>query len=365
MNDVTPAERTCEVCGGSIHCDNTFGICGRTPECRTARNRKKHRSLPRPEQRTCSVCGRPIRSDNEMGICQRPDSPACKAARWRNLQENGPMGKERYCEICGRQLRRDNSLGVCYGRGSDACAKERERRRGQVRRHGVIPASMEGWTRPPYMEARAVFGRLTVLEDVQRSQDPVLVRCECGVEKRIKRAVSLTIGEVRSCGCLRRDLMTNHGFSKHPLYATWNGIIQRVTNPNDVRYPNYGGRGIKVSERWLDTRLFIEGIEREIGPRPEGVTEAGWPLYTVDRIDVDGDYESGNVKWSTWSEQLVNRRKIPELTEQRDAFASRAAEADALAAQVRELTAQIQSLTEQAPGKRKVPASTSDMEALF
>ena len=351
MSEVTPESRACEVCGDPINRNNTFGICERTPACRTARNRKKRRSQPRPEPKTCSVCGRSIRSDNEMGICQRPDSPECQNARQRHLRQNGPMGKERYCEVCGRQLRRDNSLGVCHGRGSDACAKERERRRGRIRRGGAAPASMDGWTRPPYMEAGAVFGRLTVLEDVQRSQDSVLVRCECGTVKRLKRAVSLTIGEVRSCGCLRRDLLTNHGFSKHPLYSTWNGIIQRTTNPKDHNYPNYGGRGIRMSERWLDDPwAFAEDIEREIGPRPEGVTEAGWPLYSLDRINVDGYYESGNVKWSTSSEQLTNRRKVSDLD-----------------ARVQALTAQLQAAVGQAraPRKRETPTPAPDMDPLF
>lgn len=315
MNEATSEARACEVCGDPINRNNTFGICERTPECRTARSRKKRRSLPRPEKRTCSVCGRSIRSDNEMSICQRPDSPECQNARRRHLHENGPMGKERYCEVCGRQLRRDNTMGVCSGRGSDACSKERDRRRDKIRR-GVAPAVPDGWVRPPYMEAGAVFGRLTVLEDVKRSQDPVLVRCCCErrTEKQIKRAVDLAMGTTRSCGCLRRDLLTNHGFSKQPLYPLWNGIIQRTTNPKDHNYPNYGGRGIRMSERWLnDPWAFAEDVGREIGPRPEGKTEAGWPMYTFDRIDVNGHYESGNVKWSTASEQLSNRRKVADL----------------------------------------------------
>jgi hypothetical protein len=128
--------------------------------------------------------------------------------------------------------------------------------------------------------------------------------------------------------------MTTHGMHKHPLYSTWNGIIQRTTNPDDDHYPNYGGRGVKVSERWLDVRAFIEDIEREIGPRPEGVTKAGVSRYSLDRIDVDGDYESGNVRWGTWVQQATNRRKIPKLTQERDA----------LAAQVQVLTAQIEAL---------------------
>ena len=342
MNDATTEYSCCEVCGGSIKQNNTFGVCSRTPECRTARNLKKRRSLPRPEPKACEVCGRSVRSDNETGICQRLDSPECRSARQSRNRKN-PLGKARYCEICGRQLRRDNAIGVCSGRGSDACAKERDRRR---RADGGTPARPEGWTRPPYMEVGAVFARLTVLENIQRSQDPVLVRCECGTKKRIGRAVDLTIGTTRSCGCLRRDLLTNHGFSKHPLYGTWNGIVQRTTNSKDQRYPNYGGRGIRMSERWLnDPWVFAEDIEREIGPRPEGVTDAGWPLYTLDRIDVDGHYESGNVRWGSWAEQAMNRRKIPVLTEQRDA----------LAAQVEALAAQLQALTERTPAARRAP----------
>ena len=349
MNESTPEPCACEVCGGSIHHDNVLGICSRTPECRTARNRKKRRSLPRPPQKTCEVCGRSIRSDNEIGICQRPDSPECQRARQRKANREGPVGKARYCEVCGRQLRRDNAVGVCSGRGSDACSQERDRRR---RSGGGTPARPVGWTRPPYMEAGAVFTRLTVLEDVLRSQDSVLVRCECnGAEKRIGRAVDLTMGTTRSCGCLRRDLLSTHGFSKHPLYATWNGIVQRITNPKDEHYPHYGGRGIRMSERWLnDPRAFAEDIEREIGPRPEGVTKSGWPLYTLDRKNVNGHYESGNVKWSTASEQLTNRRKVSDL-----------------AAQVQALTAQLQAVSGQARASRKrdTSAPAPDMDPLF
>ncbi len=337
MNESTSAQRTCTVCGDPIRRNNKYGICSDMgkPACRKARELERE-GRAQPEEKACSVCGRPIRSDNEMGICQRTDSPACKAARWRHLQENGPMGKIRSCEICGRQLRRDNSMGVCDGKRSPECARERDRRRGWRRGTSAVP---EGWTAPPYMAAGSVFGRLTVLEDVQRAADPVLCRCACpaGTEKRIGRATELTIGRTRSCGCLRRDLLTTHGLHQHPLYATWNGIIQRVTNPNDARYPNYGGRGIAISERWLDMRAFVEDIEREIGPRPEGVGEAGWPLHTLDRIDVEGHYESGNVKWSTASEQLKYRRKVSGLTEQRDA----------LAAQVEMLTARLRKLGDQ------------------
>ena len=352
MDDATSDQRFCEVCGDPIRRNNKYGVCTdyKKSACRKARELKRE-GRTEPEQKTCKVCGRPIRSDNEVGICQRPDSPACKTARWRQWHEQGPTGKERYCEVCGRQLRRDNATGICGGQGRPACQKERDRRR-----RGDGTATIEGWMRPPYIEAGSVFGRLTVLEDVVRSNDPAFCRCECGRDKRVSRAVELTIGDVRSCTCLRRDLLTSHGLSKHPLYKTWNGIVQRTTNPRDAAYPNYGGRGIKMSERWLnDPRAFIEDIEREIGPRPEGVTASGWPLYTLDRIDVEGHYESGNVQWGSWAEQAINKRKIPNLTQQRDA----------LAAQVRALAAQLQALTEQAPRKRTAPAPADETTTLF
>lgn len=348
MDDGTSGWRFCEVCGDRIRPRNKWGICfdPKKSECRKARLRKQY-GLPEPALKDCSVCGDPIRNDNDMGICQR--NLECRRARTRKFREDGPLGKAhhreagpttRYCDVCGGRIRRDNATGVCDGRGKPACQQERERRRG--RRRGASPVILESFTPPPYLAAGTVFGRLTVLEDVYKSTDSVLCRCECGTEKRVS-AIDLTTGKTRSCGCLRRERTTTHGLSKHPLYRSWAGIVSRTTDPNSAAYPNYGGRGIRISERWLDLAAFIEDIEREIGPRPAGVTDAGWPLYTLDRINVEGHYESGNVQWGSWAEQAMNKRKIPDLTEQRDA----------LAVQVKMLTAQLQALAEQSSDSRK------------
>jgi hypothetical protein len=78
-------------------------------------------------------------------------------------------------------------------------------------------------------------------------------------------------------------------------------MIARCENPKRKGYPYYGGRGITVCERWHDPAAFIADIERDLGPRPPGLT--------LDRIDNDGNYQPGNVRWATWSEQAFNARR--------------------------------------------------------
>jgi hypothetical protein len=75
-------------------------------------------------------------------------------------------------------------------------------------------------------------------------------------------------------------------------------MIYRCESPQHRGYPRYGGRGIRVCDRWHDFRAFAADIERDIGPRPAGLT--------LDRVDNDGHYEPGNVRWATWAQQAVN-----------------------------------------------------------
>jgi hypothetical protein len=105
-----------------------------------------------------------------------------------------------------------------------------------------------------------------------------------------------------------RRRFTTHGWARHPLYGTWHGIVQRCENPAHPAYEAYGARGIRIFDRWHDVGAFITDVECEIGPRPDGRTKAGWPLYTLDRIDNDGNYEPGNVRWATAQEQATNKR---------------------------------------------------------
>jgi hypothetical protein len=85
-------------------------------------------------------------------------------------------------------------------------------------------------------------------------------------------------------------------------------MLRRCENPAAHNYHLYGGRGIRVHGPWHDLATFIADIEAEIGPQPEGRHPSGVPLYTFDRIDNDGHYEPGNVRWATAKEQVANRR---------------------------------------------------------
>ncbi len=88
------------------------------------------------------------------------------------------------------------------------------------------------------------------------------------------------------------------GKTKSPEYRAWDAMKQRCLNPNAANYDDYGGRGITIYESWLQFENFLA----DMGTKPE--PKRG---YSLDRIDNDGDYEPGNVRWATWSEQIKNR----------------------------------------------------------
>lgn len=153
------------------------------------------------------------------------------------------------------------------------------------------------------------FGRLIVVRRDGASKAGKalwLCRCDCGGEKTTLSA-SLLRGRTTSCGCLQvaevRARLTIHGQaskrSRTVLYKTWAGMKRRCTNPNATGYENYGGRGIRVCDEWMHS---FEAFAEHLGERPG-------PGYSIDRINNDGNYEPGNVRWATRAEQNRNKRK--------------------------------------------------------
>lgn len=131
-----------------------------------------------------------------------------------------------------------------------------------------------------------------------RGNRMVLARCTCGTEKRV-RARHIETGA--SIGC-RRCAETVHGHAKvngrsSPTYTSYVKMIDRCTNPKNDAWHNYGGRGIVVCQRWLDS---FENFLADMGVRPPGTS--------IDRIDNSGHYEPGNCRWATVAEQRHNMR---------------------------------------------------------
>lgn len=151
------------------------------------------------------------------------------------------------------------------------------------------------------------FGDLEVIGYFGRSKTTGtrwLCKCSCGKSKDVSSA-KLRNGEQKSCGCKKG--YTKHGENRQagptPEYRCLHNVIQRCTNPNHNAYPYYGGRGIECRWTLADYPSFL----LHVGRRPT-------PSHSIDRINNDGHYEPGNVRWATKKEQTLNSRKVVLVT---------------------------------------------------
>lgn len=147
------------------------------------------------------------------------------------------------------------------------------------------------------------FGRLVVTSKSKDCGRDIkwVCKCLCGEIRKIY-AGNLKSGKTRSCGCFNIESHTTHGYNKGKVaqeYKIWASMIQRCHNPNDKSYKNYGKRGIIVCDAWRAS--FLDFIEH-VGKRPHC-------KLSLDRVNNDGNYEPGNVKWSTRTEQMLNTRR--------------------------------------------------------
>ena len=146
------------------------------------------------------------------------------------------------------------------------------------------------------------YGRFRILREVDQRHKHRTFECMCDCGTKVTVGLnSLRRGTSQSCGCLRSEKVKRHGMHRTPEYGAWTHMIDRCRNPKSKSWRNYGGRGISVCESWV--RSFASFFSY-VGTRPSN-------LHSLDRFpNNDGNYEPGNVRWATISEQRANKRVV-------------------------------------------------------
>lgn len=221
-------------------------------------------------KKVCPICGQEFNAKRNSAIyCSRE----CSAESQK---------KYKICPTCGKQFNSHNPKQIYC---SISC--------------GVH-------SRDKHLEGQK-FGRWTVLERTDKNLKTGctmwLCRCECGTEKAVSE-LSLVNGKSKSCGCLHKDSLTSHNMSYSRIYNVWGHIKSRCTNPKHHAWKDYGGRGIALFSEWQEFENFYNWA----------INNGYKNNLSIDRIDVNGNYEPNNCHWVTNKEQSRNRRNNKLIT---------------------------------------------------
>lgn len=225
-----------------------------------------------------------------------------------------PVG-QRFARVVVLGLAGQDERGISLWRCLCDCGREAVLQGSRLRRGRTTSCGCA--QQRPRVNAGERFGRLVALERVSAPgahSVAWMCRCDCGSTTRVASS-SLRSGNATSCGCRQRELAgaqgrsnATHGHSRHhqptPTYRSWSSMLARCTNPSDHAWADYGGRGIRVCDRWRES---FEAFLADMGERPEGKTLDRFP-------NCDGNYEPGNCRWATDLEQQNNRRDCNPIT---------------------------------------------------